>query len=136
MSHYCKVDTQIVDQEMLLKALAEFGYTNVEVHEVAKNLYGYQGDLRPEKANVIIRRKHISAASNDIGFRLTGNGTYEAIISEYDQQILGADWVDKISQAYAYHGVVENLTKQGFAVSERKVDPQTKKIHLVLRRSR
>jgi hypothetical protein len=134
MSHYSKIDTQIVECDSLVKALQEMGYKDIEVHEKAQNLFGYQGDVRPEQANVIIRRKHISLESNDIGFRLTAQGTYEAIVSEYDQELLGSDWLGKICQTYAEIAVVSKLVSQGFEIAEKKLDPATNKVHLVLRR--
>lgn len=134
MSHYSKIETQIVDRDSLLKALFDMGYSNVEVHETAQPLFGYLGDERPEQANVIIRRKDISLESNDIGFRITPEGTFEAIVSEYDQELLGADWVGKVCQKYAEHAVVSKLELQGFSVAEKKVDPVTNKVHLILRR--
>lgn len=134
MSHYSKIDTQILEKESLLKALCDMGYAAVEVHDKPQNLYGYQGDLRPEQANVIIRRQHISPESNDIGFRLTSAGSYEAIVSEYDQELLGKDWVGKVCQHYAEHAVVSKLEQQGFSIAEKKVDPVTQKVHLVLKR--
>lgn len=135
MSHYSKIQTQIVEKDALLKALKELGYGNVEVHSSPQHLYGYQGDRRPEKAEVIIRRKDISSLSNDIGFRHGADGTYEAIVSEYDQQILGADWVSKVNQKYAEHAIVSKLEAQGFEIAERTIDKATNKVHLVLRRS-
>lgn len=134
MSHYSKIDTQIVERESLVKALQEMGYNDIEVHEKAQNLFGYQGDVRPEQANVIIRRKHISLESNDIGFRLTTQGNYEAIVSEYDQELLGSDWVGKVCQTYAEIAVVSKLAQEGFEIAEKKVDPVTQKVHLTLRR--
>lgn len=135
MSHYTKIATQIVDPPALLKALADMGYKNVEVHKSAQGLYGYLGDQRPEKAHIIIRRKHISKDSNDIGFVRTESGAYQAIVSEYDQQLLGAHWVATVCQKYAYHAVVEKLQEQGFNVDSQEVDKATNKIRLVLKRS-
>lgn len=135
MSHYSKIKTKIMERDALLAALKEMGYHNVEVHEKADSLYGYQGDRRPERAEVIIRRKFIGPASNDIGFRKADDGSYEAIVSQYDQGMLGKDWVDRVCQKYAEHAVLAKLEAQGFAVAERNVDPVTKKVHMILRRS-
>ncbi|CAN5565661.1 hypothetical protein BH10CYA1_BH10CYA1_59910 [soil metagenome] len=134
MSHYSKIETQIMEKDSLIKALRDMGCEEIEEHEQAQNLYGYQGDVRPEQANIIIRRKFISAESNDVGFRLTTEGTYEAIVSEYDQELLGSDWVGKVCQNYAEHVVVSKLEQQGFQVAEKKIDPVTQKVHLVLKR--
>ena len=134
MSHYSKIQTQIVERDALVKALQEMGYAKVEVHASPQHLYGYQGDRRPEQAEVIVRRKDISPMSNDIGFRRGADGTYEAIVSEYDQEILGSDWVGRVNQKYAEHAMVAKLEAQGFEIAERTVDKATNKVHLVLRR--
>lgn len=78
--------TAFKDRECLLKALAECGYGTVEEGE-ALSLYGYQGDRRPETAQIVVRRKFIGGASNDLGFQKTDAG-YVPVISEYDQRYM------------------------------------------------
>lgn len=78
--------TAFKDRECLLKALAECGYETLEEGE-SLSLYGYQGDRRPETAQIVVRRKFIGAASNDLGFQRTDAG-YLPIISEYDQRYM------------------------------------------------
>jgi hypothetical protein len=70
-----------------VKALVRAGWkeNQIEVHDEAQHLVGYQGDQRKDKANVIIRRKYVGGASNDLGFVLQEDGTYKAIVSEYDR---------------------------------------------------
>src|SRR5438046_385296 len=67
MSHFTEVKTRIVDQAALLLALGDLGFqpNQIEIHEKAKHLYGYKDDRRAQTAEVIIRRQHISASSND-----------------------------------------------------------------------
>lgn len=79
-------DAAFKDRQCLLNALAECGYAEIEEGE-ALSLYGYQGDRRPETAQVVVRRKFIGGASNDLGFQKTENG-YIPVISEYDQQTM------------------------------------------------
>ncbi len=74
------------DRECLLQALSECGYTTVEEGE-AISLYGYREDRRPETANIVVRRKFIGSASNDLGFQKTDAG-YVPVISEYDQRFM------------------------------------------------
>ena len=74
------------DRECLLNALRECGYGTVEEGE-ALSLYGYQGDRRSETAQIVVRRKFIGAASNDLGFQKTEAG-YVPIISEYEQRYM------------------------------------------------
>ena len=87
MSKYMTfTDTGFKNRECLLQALAECGYGVVEEGE-ALSLYGYQGDRRPETAQIVVRRKFIGAASNDLGFQKTENG-YVPVISEYDRSFM------------------------------------------------
>ena len=111
MSHYLEIKTRITNQSALVSALCRMGFTKnqIEVHEKATNLYGYHGDKRAQVANVILRRKNVGASSNDIGFVKTKDGTYEAIISEFDKRKYNDQWLNKVG---TYHGV-ENA-KQAF----------------------
>lgn len=87
MSKYMTfTDAAFKDRECLLKALAECGYGVVEEGE-ALSLYGYQGDRRPETAQIVVRRKYIGSASNDLGFQKTDAG-YIPVISEYDRSFM------------------------------------------------
>ena len=73
------------NREALILALARSGFstTHIEVHDTPQSLYGYQGDKRAQKAHVIIRRRYIGSASNDVGFENV-DGTFVAHISEFD----------------------------------------------------
>lgn len=135
MSHYTRVATQIVDEEALVAALADLGFAGdqVERHATAQPLYGYQGDQRPEHAHVIIRRRWIGRASNDLGFVRDSNGVFTAIISEYDRRRFDDAWLMRLRQRYAYHATIQALAQQGFAIAEEhEADGH---IRLVLRRS-
>lgn len=85
MSKYMTfTDAAFKDRDCLLQALAECGYREVEEGD-ALSLYGYQGDRRRETAQIVVRRKFIGSASNDLGFQKTESG-YVPVISEYDQR--------------------------------------------------
>ncbi len=79
-------DTAFKDRKCLLNALSECGYSETEEGE-ALSLYGYRGDRRPETAQIVVRRKFIGAASNDLGFQKTDSG-YVPVISEYDRSFM------------------------------------------------
>ncbi len=134
MSHFTVLNTQLVDLDALLKALTDLGFSQVEVHPIAQNLYGYQGDMRPEAAEVIVRREYIGKASNDIGFKRTSSGTFDAIISEYDREKYSEEWLDRLLQRYAYHAARAKLEAQGFDLVSEEMQ-EDGRIHLVLRRS-
>ncbi len=118
MSHFTCIKTQIKNRDALVKALADIGFKEVEVHETAQHLYGYQGDVRAQTAEVIIRRKYLSSASNDIGFKRQEDGQFEAIISEYDRHRYSQDWLNGLTQRYGYRALMATAPAQGFTVEE------------------
>jgi hypothetical protein len=97
------VGVQIGNADALVKALADMGFNNVEVHGTPQHLYGYQGDVRPETAEVIIRRQNIGVGSNDIGFKRQEDGRFQAIISEYDRANYSPEWLNRLTQRYDYY---------------------------------
>lgn len=101
MSHYVDIETEITDQKALVRALERLGFENkIEIHSSTRNLYGYRGDLRDQKANIIIRKKYVGTAANDIGFEKLSNGKYKAHISEYDHNKYGEKWQNKLFTLY------------------------------------
>lgn len=101
MSAYTEQQTQITDADILKECLKEKGYGNVEQHQTAQQLVGYHGDKRKDTAEIIIRRKEIGGASNDIGFKKQANGTYDAIISDFDKHKHNTDWLSDLKKRYA-----------------------------------
>lgn len=120
MSHFTSIRTQIKNVDALIKALSDLGFKQVEIYNTAKNLYGYQGDVRSQTAEVIIRRQYIGAASNDIGFKKQDDGTFEAIISDYDRQHYSQQWLNQLTQRYGYHALMATASEQGFSVEEQE----------------
>ena len=59
------------------------------MHPTPVALFGYHNDQRAEKAEVVIRRNNTGiGSSNDIGFAKQPDGSYKAIVSEYDGNAL------------------------------------------------
>lgn len=116
------------DRKLLLAALADLGYGEVEEgHELP--LYGYLGDRRPETAEIVIRRRHISAAANDIGFQHMPNG-YVPVVSEYDQAtLLGGQFLTRLRFAYSER-VVEEVRRRLHGTARRVTDGNLVKIHI------
>lgn len=118
MSAYLTLLTPMTDQESLLAALVDLGFdqTKVEVHETPVQLVGYRGDRRAQTANIVIRRQHVGAASNDVGFLATETG-YQALVSGYDHPRFGAGWITQLSQRYQVHS---DAKKERLAAEERR----------------
>lgn len=127
MSEFLSVKTEIRDPDCLVAALADLGFATVERGEKLA-LYGYQGDLRPQTADIVLRRMHIGAQSNDVGFARQADGTYTAIVSEFDTRnphALGFKWDvrrDHLMQRYALHKTVKEMTAKGFRVAAQEDD--------------
>ena len=133
MSHYTHLEVQIKDQDALVEALCDVqGWTKeqIEVHNEPTALYGYHGDKRKDLAHVVIRRKYIGGSSNDIGFFRKADGTFEAIISDFDRSSMGYNekWIGKLMQHYGASVTTKKLTKAGYRNVKRVYNPATRKM--------
>lgn len=135
MSHYTKVRTTITDQDRLVSVLNDLGFEHVESHASPTHLYGYQGDRRPEKAEVVVRRRFIGSASNDLGFHRTSDGTFEAIISGFDRRKYDSGWLAKVAQRYGRLTAMAFAESHGFDVAAEETDRRTGEVRLTLRRT-
>jgi hypothetical protein len=106
----------------------------VEVHQTPQPLFGYQGDVRPQKAHIIIRREYVGQAANDLGFERQPDGRYRAWVSGYDVKYnkYDAAWMGRLKQAYGVEKARAEAKKKGYRVSEQKLDDG--RIRLVCRR--
>jgi len=139
MSHYSEVAIEFTDGGCLVAALQRLGFEGkVEIHRTPQALYGYRGDVRAQKANIIIRREHVGSYANDIGFERQPNGSYRAWISEFDQTRTSGGtryddkWLGQLKQAYGVEKTRLEAKKRGYRVSEQKLDDG--RVRLVLRR--
>ncbi|NJN88723.1 MAG: DUF1257 domain-containing protein, partial [Leptolyngbyaceae cyanobacterium SL_7_1] len=66
----------------------------------------------------IVRRQYLGALSNDIGFKQQADGTYSAIISDYDRPRYSQAWVNQLTQRYGYRVLKQTAPAQGFTIEE------------------
>lgn len=119
-------DIVFKDRRLLLAALADVGYPEVEEGDRLP-LFGYRGDRRTETAEIVVRRSHLGSASNDLGFTRTPQG-YVPIVSEYDQQALhGGQLLVRLRTAYSEQ-VVEEVKRRLHGTTHRTVDGSLIKI--------
>ena len=118
MSKYSRVGTKFLNRIALRRALEEvFGKGHVEDCETPKALIGYHGDTRPEKADLIVRRKYVGSSSNDLGWTWNAaTGVFDAIVSEYDAGHARSR-LDKLTQAYAVEVAKMTAEDLGYVVS-------------------
>lgn len=121
MSKYEETVTEIRDAGHLIAALSELGF-QAECHPTGAPLVGYEGRERQEHANVIVRRCQIGEASNDIGFARRANGTFAAVLSEYDRSI-GFDekWLGRVHQIYKEKHLLADARAKGYVLCSREV---------------
>ncbi len=106
MSEFKKYPTEYRDKECLKAALIEQGYTTIEDHEEAEALVDYHGrqttylDKTGDKANIIVRRKYVGGAANDLGFKREADGTYSAVISQFDKTKHNVQWMTDLKRHY------------------------------------
>jgi hypothetical protein len=89
--------------------------------------------MRAGGTHVIIRRKHIGRASNDIGFSHQQDGRFDAVISDYDRRAHGSTWLNKLTARHAYHLTATRLAEQGFHLTEETTE-RDGTVRMVLRR--
>ena len=121
MSEYTTIEVKIRDPKALGQALKELGY-EYESHDVPQSLYGYQGDERKEKANIIVRQKYVGSGSNDVGFVRESDGNYTMIISKYDRSNAKSksNFIDKLPQIYSKHAILRQVKSMGYTVRSKK----------------
>jgi hypothetical protein len=132
MSKYEEMKTTLSEDCFLVEALRDMGYSP-DICREGTALHGFQGDERSERAQIVIRRRQLDSASNDIGFARGANGVYRAIISEYDRGIgFNEAWLGRIAQAYKERQTMAVAKTKGYVFKGRQVidTPQGKKVQL------
>lgn len=133
MSLYCSVETQFKNQDALVAALMETGewqVNQIDVYDVPQHLFGYQGDVRKEVAHIVIRRESVGSASNDMGFVKNPDGTYSAIISEYDKSKYDEAWLKQLKGNYAYHAIRLQQAARGRSVTRERMPDGRQRIRV------
>ena len=127
MSQYAKLEAQYKDRDCLVSALAEQGYTTVETHDEAQQLFDYHGrattylDASGDKANVIVRRKYVGGAANDLGLVKGADGKYSAIVSRFDTGKHNTTWFNKLKDHYNDKVTTKEAERQGLKLHSRTV---------------
>ena len=117
-----------------MSALVECGFedSQIEVHDEAAVLYGYQGDVRPQQAHIVIRRQHVGSGANDVGWEKQPDGTYRAWVSEFDAGVgpyshrrdsarFNQTMQNRIKQEYAYQVIARQQRSRGRSVEREQL---------------
>jgi len=132
MSEYRKLATKFTSRQHLREALKAAGVPFEEVRpgQPERHLVGYQGDTRPETATFIVRRKHISDVSNDLGFKWDPKQRcFVEIVSEYDQTCRQTVKLRQtIKREYAVAAATSAAKAKGYRVN--RIDLPTGEVQL------
>ena len=134
MSEYLICETAYNDADSIKAALEELGYV-YEEHQQAQSLLGYRGDKRTQKAHIIVRRQHVGASANDVGFHRKADGTFELIISEFDisgSKKQAVDFTKNMKRMYSKHKVLKECKRKGLRLKSKK-DTSDNKIKILVR---
>jgi hypothetical protein len=117
MSHFTTVQTKLTDFVAIKQAVEDLGMTYLETEEPVM-VRGYQGAA--VKAPLVIR----AGDHYDVGVRETEEG-YEFVADwwgiEVETGLNQEQFVNQITQRYAYHKVVNSVKNQGFTLEEETV---------------
>lgn len=141
MSKYKVISTEFRQAEHLIAALKECGVsfeTCKDLRSPSLNLIGYQNDVRPEMASIVIRKDEVNRirkgyASNDIGFSWNGK-EFAAIVSEFDQgQDVVRELMTNLRKVYAHRAVLAQARARGYTTQEHRLPDGSIQIQLIKR---
>ena len=125
MSEYVEVEVKFKDESILIQSLKEMGYKPL-IHKNAKKLEGYQGDKRSQKAHIIISRKQVGGASNDVGFEKVKKG-YVLHASAYDRAWRTGAKIKTLNKTYMENKLRKEVNRSSaFNITGRKVNKDGK----------
>ncbi|MGK7877850.1 MAG: DUF1257 domain-containing protein [Xenococcaceae cyanobacterium] len=125
MSHFSNIKTQIRNLTSLKAALTDMG---IDWKSGPRDVRGYQDQTRT--AEVVVEQNN----NYDIGFSWNGK-EYELVADlQYWQQPLSVEgFLNRVTQGYAYHTVVNETSQQGFQIAEQEKN-EDGSIRLVVQR--
>lgn len=120
MSHLTRIKTQMAEKEYLTQALEDLDYA-WEEDNARLGFGGQRMDIK------------VKSRGRSIRFRKAGN-TYEVVADWWGVRgINRAQFLQQVTQRYAYHAARAKLEEQGFTLVNEEVQ-EGERIHLVLRR--
>ena len=112
MSHFSQIKTQIRNLDSLQAALTELG---IDWEAGPRKVRGYRGQTR--NAEITIEQDN----GYDLGFSWNGH-EYELVadLQYWNQPLTVNGFLQRVTQRYAYHTIVQETARQGFQVTEQQ----------------
>jgi hypothetical protein len=132
MSHFTTVKTQISDLVRLKTIINELGFT---IEEATETLKVFINGWNKSKEEALIKIK--TGCSYDIGVIKNEEGMFEFVADwwgvESTAGIVQEEFINKITQKYAYSTVMDKIREKGYDIVEEVVDDK-QSIRIVVRR--
>ncbi len=122
MSKFVKVKTELRDVALIKRALDDLGMAYQENAAFVHRWSGFRGVLP-----LVVRQGHVQ-----FGLRATDGGAYEVVGDDMQMATIGKA-LQQIQQRYAYHKVLEEVSRAGFDLVEEKTG-RDQVIRLTVRR--
>jgi len=120
VSHFTSVKTKIRSLTSLERALEDLGYTFSRAEEgQLVTVKGYQGETTDAVISIHASKTY------DIGVKVGADGTCEFVADwwgvESTRGVEEDEFVNKLTQRYSYHKVMEEVRKQGYTLESEEV---------------
>lgn len=111
MSHFSTIKTQFREVTTLRKAIKDLNFSLTEGDDI--QILGYAH--RTQRVDMAVSFPD----GYDIGLSMNEQtGAYDIIADWYGVKTHPQDFLDKLTQRYAYHRVLEEAERQGLTISE------------------
>lgn len=123
MSHFTSVKTKLKDIQCLKQALEDLKYEFVEADEhQGVQVRGYNNQHETADMCIRVSKKY------DVGVKITEHGV-EFLADwwgvETTHGLTEDEFVNKLTQRYAYHKVVKEIEARGFSLEEEETEENT-----------
>lgn len=140
MSKYKVIRTEYKSGESLIQAIRDLGVPYEQAPDLLRPtlpMHGFQGDLRPQTASIVLRRGtgFMNSLSNDLGFAWNPTkGVFEAIVSDYDSGLESVQkGLDRIHQRYTFRQVERAAHVKGYTLRHNQQPDGSLEVVLVRR---
>ena len=122
MSHFTAVKTTIKDLTCLIRALKDLNYEFTEATaEQLVRVRGYQGQTTDALLSIHASKTY------DIGVKQTAEG-FEFVADwwgvETTRGVNEEEFIQKVTQRYSYHKVMDEIKKRGFTIESEEVNEE------------
>jgi len=110
LSHLSTIDVKLDSLDALKKALEEMGYNYIDGRHVMRTRYGQSTNVELQLAK--------ETQELPIGFRDTGNGTYELVADWWGLGINQDKFANNVRAYHAKHKLISSAESKGFKLQD------------------